>query len=235
MIESEQPQSPINGTRVEPGDTIVPDPPSVEVVIWRAPGDDLRMRFSSEVRQAMLRNAYQRLAGADPAAPITRTEWGKPVVDGAAVSLTHCRQWIAAAACRQRVGIDLEVERLRRFDQIAARLEWPDPQFAKDPVRFYQHWTLWEALLKAQRRSARPLMDGLPAALSNAGEHHPDLLTGTSQGWFAASWYAASGLRAAVVAAGDTHRVRITTLEQSPVVSDQSSDRSEEAATRAPE
>lgn len=66
-----------------------------------------------------------------------------------AVSLSHCRGFVAAAIGEPGldVGVDVECRVSSDIEAVAARFDWP---IDNDPERFQTAWTLWEAAVKAR-------------------------------------------------------------------------------------
>lgn len=188
---------------------------SIELALWRDPAGQARTRFAAEVRTGLLRAAYSRLPESAEGATVERNQWGKPVIEGAHLSLTHCGPWLAAAASRERIGIDIEVETERNFSRIARRLEWPQQVEPMSTERFYELWTIWEAALKAQRREARRLMASLPEVLAPTGTH-PFSRQGVADGWWAATGHLVPGMAIALVGRGALGNITVTHLAAPP-------------------
>jgi len=117
-----------------------------------------RRPFEAERKRALL-EAVQRVAAPEVPFDLQYSRYGKPELagGGAYLSLSHSGPWLAAAAGRDRVGIDVEVERPVRHDRLARRLDWPRSLAVDQPEAFFRAWTVWEAAIKAYRRESRSL------------------------------------------------------------------------------
>jgi len=102
------------------------------------------------------------------------------------ISLSHSGSLtVVVASSADACGIDIERNKPRRFDDIAAWLKWPeivdDFPTGLDAEVFFRLWTLWEATVKLTRnkhsvlqaqvfRELAPgcMIDGVPGCVSNS-------------------------------------------------------------------
>ncbi len=172
----------------------MPTPPTVAFAVLHDPSHAPRRPFTAERKRELLEAV---LAAAAPDVPLRlqRSPYGKPEISGggACLSLSHSGPWLAAAAARDRIGIDVEVERPARYRRLARRLEWPDDLAVDEPAAFFRAWTLWEAAIKAYRRECRALFARFaPRLTGTAGE--------IDMGdWHLRYWQPAQGVHASVL------------------------------------
>lgn len=153
-----------------------------------------RRPFDAARKEALLETVLALVA---PEVPfrLERSRYGKPEIagGGAYLSLSHSGPWLAAAAARDRVGIDVEIERPVPYRRLAKRLDWPAELGIEDAGTFFRAWTLWEAALKAHRRESRALFGRFAPRLTGpSGDIGLD-------DWHLRYWQPASGVHASVL------------------------------------
>lgn len=110
--------------------------------------------------------------------PVAFPSGGAPTVAGGCVlSLSHSGPWLLCAAVRAssscatlRLGVDLEHNLPRGFEQIRGALGWPSA--CDDPSHFYRRWTLAESLFKAVGTEWRQLFDRFDHATGRTARRH---------------------------------------------------------------
>ncbi len=173
----------------------MPDRPRLAVAVLRRRDGPERQPFATDDKQALMAAALA-VAAPEVEPSIRRSRWGKPELPGnpAWVSLSHSGHWLAAAAARDRVGIDVQSERQTRFARIAQRLEWPASVDVGDAARFAALWTLWEAAIKAHRRQCRTLFATFAAHLEAGPPQRRH-----AAGWLLLYWMPDSNCHASVL------------------------------------
>jgi phosphopantetheinyl transferase len=162
----------------------------------RSSGNRTRVELNEAVLYAVLnQNSGRKHHSWD----LGKESSGRPVVrSGAAtgihpeLSLSHSGGFtVAAASSRGAVGVDIEMVKKRRYQEIAEYLDWPTPirnrSDAPDPAHFFQLWTLWEATIKATFAETRPAKDLLFSTLTERLE--PGIPSSVrAENWAARSW-----------------------------------------------
>ena len=95
-------------------------------------------------------------------AVVTRTEKGKPVVDGVCISVSHSVDTFALLVSESNVGVDIQYARNVKSDRIAARY-FSDREAAyieedESGDRFFEIWTRKEAYSKYTGKGLEQIM-----------------------------------------------------------------------------
>jgi 4'-phosphopantetheinyl transferase len=191
-----------------------------------------RTRFADVARDYAATHALVRrvLAHGRPIAPrdwrFERHPSGKPYVDGESVcfSLSHTLGLVACAVADDEVGVDVEATgRDADVGRIAARffsarevdeLDRLDPAARRE--RFFDLWTLKEALVKACGRELSSSVRELEFHIDDADAHRRVRLAAATDvdaaRWQFALFSPAAGYRAAVAARHEIGRPRRITI-----------------------
>lgn len=132
---------------------------------WGGPSDARdRRRFASERGRALARRVLARYVGGEW--EITVGEHGRPRLTGSAVgdldfNLAHSATIVVVAVARGTVGVDVEDLAKPAPLDVAARFFAPSEIAAigDDSRRFYEHWVLKEAYVKARGIGLRVPLD----------------------------------------------------------------------------
>jgi 4'-phosphopantetheinyl transferase len=166
---------------------------------------------------ALLREALSLRADVPPERWAFRNgPHGKPEISGAeeslglAVSLSHTKGFaVCAVADRGQVGVDVEHARRKPPLRISETCFAPAERRALDglpesdrPGRFFEYWTLKEALLKAIGLGLTYPLDRLSFELGAEGPriHLPEDLGEASEDWLFRSWLIGGEFRIALAA-----------------------------------
>jgi 4'-phosphopantetheinyl transferase len=186
-------------------------------------------RISYVAAHALLRESLSRRVDLPPERWAFRPgPRGKPEIGGAegslglAVSLSHTRGFaVCAVSDGGQVGVDVEHAHRKPPLRISESCFAPAERRALDglpesdrPGRFFEYWTLKEALLKAIGLGLAYPLDRLSFELGAGGPriHLPDDLGESSDDWLFRSWLVSGGFRIALAARTDGS-VREVTIE----------------------
>lgn len=169
-----------------------------------SPADQRRLAAITHPRRRSQFLAGRALLAANGVAGLYQDDQGKPhSSDGRAISLSHSRQWLAAAVSSAPGAIGLDIEETRPGRALAPLLaktlavddgQWQRAGSDQQQQLFYAGWVVREALAKADGRG---LAWSLGAVTVAGGwlDHGLPLLTVTSPvagcGW---AWQLAEGL-----------------------------------------
>lgn len=150
--------------------------------------------------------------------------YGRPEISGAAAcsglrfSLTHTDGLVACAVARSTdIGVDVEATTRPAPFEVMARCFAPAERSAlaalpaeQQPERFYVHWTLKEAFLKATGRGLSDPMDRVAFTVRAGNAPRADALpehAGSRDAWQFGSWCVEDRFRVALaVRCGDAER-----------------------------
>ena len=173
-------------------------------------------RAQSIIARAALRRLVAAYAGGDPRTiALGRDHRGRPLVLGSAarisVSIAHSGAFVACAAARQEIGIDIEpYDRPEADEYLAGRVCVPAERHLLELIRpekrreaLVRLWVRKEALSKAFGQGL-----GLEPATVDVCKDTPVLSGEPQKGWSVRDLVAPSGYAAAVAARGRRTRVR---------------------------